>query len=112
VAGSELVAAVGRLLGARRQPGDAAATVRAELVRDLQRRTGVAPDGVADPLVAAVAARTNLEPAWVMEVLVTRPVTSDADLVVLLGDLDRIRALALEPSATEPSASERQGAHP
>jgi hypothetical protein len=112
VAGSELVAAVGRLLGARRQPGDAAATVRAELVRDLQRRTGVAPDGVADPLVAAVSARTGLEPAWVMAVLVTRPVTSDGDLVVLLGDLDHIRALALEPSASEPSAPERQGAHP
>jgi hypothetical protein len=122
VAGSELVAAVGRLLGARRRPGDAAATIRLALVRDLGRRTGVAPGGSAEPLVAAVASRTGLDPAWVMAALVTRPVSSDADLVAVTADLDRIRALALEghePSgggpATEPApepAPEPEGALP
>jgi hypothetical protein len=115
VAGSELTAAVGRLLGARRRPGDAAATIRLALVRDLERRTGVAPGGVADPLVAAVASRTGLDPAWVMGALVTRPVSSDADLVAVAADLDRIRALALEGDvpapATEP-APEPEGALP
>jgi hypothetical protein len=117
VAGSELVAAVGRLLGARRRPGDAAATIRLALVRDLERRTGVAPGGGAEPLVAAVAMRTGLDPAWVMGALVTRPVTSDTDLVAVSADLDRIRALALEaggdaPGAGSEPATEQQGALP
>ena len=119
VAGSELVAAVGRLLGVRRRPGDAAATIRLALVRELEQRTGVAPGGVAEPLVAAVAARTGLDPSWVMGALVTRPVSDDAQLVALTADLDRIRALALTPGGadrgagpgTEPD-TEPQGALP
>lgn len=114
VAGSELTAAVGRLLGARRRPGDAAATIRLALVRDLERRTGVAPGGSAEPLVAAVASRTGLDPAWVMGALVTRPVASDGDLVAVAADLDRIRSLALEgePAPAPEPAPEPEGALP
>lgn len=111
VAGSELVAAVGRLLAARQRPGDAAATIRQDLVRDLERRTGTGA-GAPDAVVAAVATRTGLDPAWVTGVLFTRPVAGDGDLVDLTADLDRIRRLALDAGAPADAATAARPADP
>ena len=106
VAGSELVTAVGRLLGGRRQPVEAAARVRLDVRRALERRLGLPADAPIERVVDAVAARTGLDAAGVVGALATRPVLTDADLVDVVADLDRIRDLALGPpvpAGTHPS---------
>lgn len=91
VAGSELVTAVGRMLGGRKQPAEAAARVRADLRRALERRLGLPADAPATHVADAVAARSGLDPATVVAALGGRTVTTDADLVEVIADLDHIR---------------------
>jgi hypothetical protein len=97
VAGSELVSSVGRMLGSRRRPGEAAATIRADVRRSLERQLGLPAGGPIEPVAAAVATRTGLDPDWVTGVLHTRPVTTDDELSAVVDDLDRIRGLILLP---------------
>jgi hypothetical protein len=80
VAGSELVAAIGRLLARTRAPGAAAETLRGELRRALRTRLGVPPTADAQAIAAIVVARTDLELASVLEAIDERPVTTDAEL--------------------------------
>jgi hypothetical protein len=80
VAGSELVAAVGRLLARTHAPGVAAETLRGELRRALRTRLGVPPSADATVLASVVAARTRLELEQVLEAIDERPVTTDAEL--------------------------------
>jgi hypothetical protein len=98
VAGSELVAAVGRMLGSRRRPGEAAATVRSDVRRSLERQLGLPAGGPIEPVADAVASRTGLDAEWVAAVLHTRPVTTDDELTAVVADLDRIRGLILQPA--------------
>jgi len=103
VAGSELVAAVGRMLGSRKRPGEAAATVRADLRRDLERRLGLSPSTPIEHLAAAVAQRTGLEPGRITLALAVRPVATDDDLRLVLTELDLIRDAALQPTNIRPT---------
>jgi Domain of unknown function (DUF4350) len=97
VAGSELVSSVGRILASRRRPGEAAATIRAEVRRELERQLGLPAGGPIEPVAAALAARTGLDAGWVVAALHTRPVTTDDELTAVVADLDRIRGLVLQP---------------
>ena len=98
VAGSELVAAVGRLLAGRRQPGESAAALRAEARRTLVARLGIPATAPIDHLAPAVAARTGLDPAAVAATLELRPVLTDDDLVALASEIDHILSLVLQPT--------------
>lgn len=91
IAGSELVVAVGRLLDATDRPGEAAATLRAATRRTLEARLGLPAGADTAGLAAAVAARTGLDAAVVAAALDGRAVRTDADLVDVAADLDRIR---------------------
>jgi hypothetical protein len=104
VAGSELVTAVGRMIGARKQPTEAAARVRADVRRALEQRLGLPADAPVERLAEAVAGRTDLDAVAVAGALAHRPITTDADLVVVLADLDRIRDRTLGP-ATPPGGN-------
>jgi hypothetical protein len=95
VAGSELVAAMGRLLDARRRPDEAAAALRADLRRLLELRLGVAPGAPASAVADAVALATGLDATTVAAALETTAVATDADLVAVTAQLDRIRSLVL-----------------
>jgi hypothetical protein len=83
VASSELVAAIGRLLGRTRAPGAAAETLRAELRRSLRTRLGVPPSADARTLAGVVAARTGTDVDRVLEAVDERPVTTDAELAAV-----------------------------
>jgi hypothetical protein len=98
VAGSELTAAVGRMLASRSRPAEAAAAVRAELRSALDRRLGFVPATPVEAVAAAVAERTGLDADAVGSALATRPVTSDDELVQVVAELDRIRDLTFHPT--------------
>jgi hypothetical protein len=83
VAGSELVAAVGRLLERTHAPGAAAETLRAELRRALRARLGVPPSADVHQLAAVVAARSGADVDRVLAAIDDRPVTTDAELVTV-----------------------------
>lgn len=95
IAGSELVAAVGRLQEGRRRPGEVADVVRADLLRELERRLGVPAGGPLEPVAEAVAGRSDLAPDRILGALRDQPVTTDDDLLAVLADLDRIRTAVL-----------------
>lgn len=100
IAGSELVAAVGRLHQGRGRPAEVAEVVRADLLRDLERRLGVPAGGPIEPVAQAVAARAGMHPDQAARALRNRPVHDEADLLPVLDDLDRIRAAVLAPQPT------------
>jgi hypothetical protein len=102
VAGSELTAAVGRMLASRSRPGEAAASVRAELRSALDRRLGFGPSTPVEAVADAVAERTGLDADTVRRALATRPVTTDDDLVQVVAELDRIRDLTFHPTTGAP----------
>lgn len=83
IAGSELVAAIGRLLSRTQSPGAAADTLRGELRRALRSRLGVPPSADPRTLAGVVAARTGIEADRVLEAIDDRPVTTDAELAVI-----------------------------
>lgn len=83
IAGSELVSAVGRLLGRTRSAGPAAEQLRTELRRRLRARFGVDPHADASTLASIVAARTGRDEAEVLAAVDHRPVDSDAELVAV-----------------------------
>lgn len=80
VAGSELVAAVGRLRSHTRSPGAAADTLRTELRRRLRTRLGVPADVDPVAMAALVARRTGVSTERVLAAVDERPVTTDAEL--------------------------------
>ncbi len=83
VAGSELVAAVGRLLSRTRSPGAAADTLRTELRRALRTRLGIPAEADPAALAALVAERTGVPAERVRAAVDDRPVTTDAELEAL-----------------------------
>lgn len=85
IAGSELVAATGRLLSRTRAPSAVADAVREDLRRRLRARFGVGPHADHQALAAVVAARTGLPEDAVRAALDDRPVTTDDELVALVG---------------------------
>jgi hypothetical protein len=101
IAGSELVAAVGRLQEGRRRPDEVADTVRSEVLRAIERRLGIAAGGDVAPIADAVAAQCGMAPEQVLGALERRAVLDDEDLLAVLADLDRIRAGVLAPLASK-----------
>ena len=83
IASSELVAAIGRLLGRTRSPGAAADTLREELRRTLRTRLGVPVDAPARTLAEITAARTGASVDAVLHAVDDRPVATDDELVAL-----------------------------
>ena len=83
IAGSELVAAVGRLLSRTRSPAAAADLVRADLRRELVGRLGLPPDASADAIADAVSERTGADRATVHAAVTDTPVTTDQELLAL-----------------------------
>ena len=83
IAGSELVAATGRLLARTRDPQAAADALREDRRRRLRTRLGVAPTAELDTLVAVTAARTGLPVGDVAAAIDDRPIPTDDALVTL-----------------------------
>lgn len=81
VAGSELVAATGRLLSRTRRPDAAAELLRARLRRRLAARVGLGADADVDRLAAAVAARHGVVPAEMSAAIGRDPVRGEDELV-------------------------------
>jgi hypothetical protein len=99
IAASELVAAVGELLRRRGSASRAAASMRADLRRELSSRLGV-PAGNIPELVERVAARTGRPVAEVAAIILDPPYGGGSaevdDLVRLAGALDSIRQEVLD----------------
>lgn len=83
IAGSELVAATGRLLARTRDPQAAGDALRDDRRRRLRTRFGVAPSAALDTLVAVTAARTGLPADEVAAAIDDRPIPTDDALVTL-----------------------------
>lgn len=83
VAGSELVAAVGRLLSRARAPGAAADALRDGARRSLRARLGLSPELPASELAAIAAARLGLPADDVLLAVDHRPVTTDDELLAV-----------------------------
>jgi hypothetical protein len=83
IAGSELVAASGRLLERGRAPGEAAEVLRAGLRRDLRARLGVAATASPEVLAQVVAERSGLDVDQVRTAIGDHAVTSDDELVTV-----------------------------
>ena len=98
LAGSELVVAVGDLLQQTGARGRAAQLIRADLRQDLSERLGV-PVTVSDEMLAeAVAARVGIPPEEVLAVLADSDPPSDAAVLALAADVERLRERALAPA--------------
>ena len=91
LAGSELVVAVGNLLARTGRRDAAASALRGDLRRWLSSRAGVAPTAPAAVMAAAVASRTGVDAHRLSRLLDDQPLASDADLVAVAAELDRIR---------------------
>lgn len=83
IAGSELVAAIGRLLSRTRSPAAAAETLRAGVRRSLRTRLGLPAAVSSDILAEVAAARTGVDADTVRAAVDEHPVTTDADLVAV-----------------------------
>jgi Domain of unknown function (DUF4350) len=91
IAGSELVAAVGRLQQQARAPEEAAAVLRADLRRTLTRRLGLAPDAPVDVLAEAVTG-LGADPERVRAALSDdRVPADDLALISLAQEIDELR---------------------
>jgi hypothetical protein len=83
IAGSELVAATGRLLERGRSPGEAAEVLRDGLRRDLRVRLGVPVDASTETLARVVAERSGVDLQEARTAVGDHPVTSDGELVAV-----------------------------
>jgi hypothetical protein len=95
VEGSELVAAVGRLLQQNHSPQAAADLLRRDLRRTLEDRLGVPPDLAPEVAVDLVVDRTGLDPRTVAPAVEPTVVADDADLLEVAHAIDVIRAEVL-----------------
>jgi hypothetical protein len=83
IAGSELVAASGRLLERGRAPDAAAEVLRSGLRRDLRARLGVPADVAPDALAQVVAERSGVDPDDARTAIGDHAVTTDDELVAV-----------------------------
>lgn len=90
VAGSELVSAIGRLLGRTRGAGAAAETVRAALRRRLRARLGAPAELPVEALAEMTAARTGVDIDTARTALGEQPVRTEDELVAVAQAAARI----------------------
>jgi hypothetical protein len=83
IAGSELVAATGRLLERGRAPGPTADVLRWRMRRALSVRFGTGPTTPPSTLAALVAERTGADASRVAQAIGEEPVTTDEELVAV-----------------------------
>lgn len=83
IAGSELVAAAGRLLERGRAPAEAAEVLREGLRRDLRARLGVPVDASPEVLAEVVAERSGVDPQAARMAVGDHAVTNDDELVAV-----------------------------
>lgn len=95
IAGSELVAAVGRLLARTGQPAAAAELLRGRLRRTLRARVGMPTSAPDEALAAAVARSTGVDPAHVHDAIDDRPVPDDDALVAAARSVSSISSEVL-----------------
>jgi hypothetical protein len=93
--GSELVAAVGRLLQQNRSPQAAADRLRHDLRRTLEDRLGVPVDVPPEVAVDLLVDRTGLDPRAVAAAIEPTQISDDADLVEVVRAIDHVRAEVL-----------------
>jgi hypothetical protein len=91
IAGSELVAAVGRLLARTRSPGPVAEAMRTDLRRVVRDRLGIGSDVSDAALAELVAARTGLSATLVLDAIEERPITNGGELVAVARAVARIQ---------------------
>jgi hypothetical protein len=96
IAGSQLVRAVGELRQRAHAHDKAAATVRADLRRQLSQRYGLPSSAPAPVLAQVVADRTGLARDRVLAALDDRAVAGEPGLVALTRELDAIRQEVLD----------------
>lgn len=99
IEGSELVAAVGRLLERSRDPERAAAVLRADLRRTLSDRLGLTPDVPTEVLVRVAAERTGDSEARIGAAIAGPPVGDDTALIELARLVETISQEVLHGSA-------------
>lgn len=99
IEGSELVAAVGRLLERSRDPERAAAVLRADLRRTLSDRLGLPRDVSTEVLVRVAAERTGESEARIHAALAGPPLDDHAALIDLARLVETIRQEVLHGSA-------------
>jgi hypothetical protein len=83
IAGSELVAATGRLLERGRAPGASAEVLREGLRRDVRARLGVAGDIPPAALAEVIAERSGVDPAEALAAVGDHVVSTDDELVAV-----------------------------
>ncbi len=107
IAGSELVRAVGGLLGHARAHDRAAASLRSSARRRLADRFGLPPQAGAELVVATLDARTAIPRTRLEAALLDAPVADDAALAALGRELDAVVVAALGggPSTDLPTAA-------
>ncbi|MDP9801355.1 hypothetical protein J2S49_001431 [Arcanobacterium wilhelmae] len=71
-------------------PARAAAVLRADAIARLAPSAGIARNASPDVVVATLSAHTGVEPAQLMNLLYTRPITTDAQLVEIQRELEGI----------------------
>jgi len=98
IAGSQLVRAVGALEQRTRAAQRAATVVRADALRSIRHRYGLAPDAPAEVVADVVAAGTGLDHDRVAAALRPPAVYDEASLVELTHELDVIRKEVLDDS--------------
>lgn len=96
--GSELVVAVGNLLHQADSRAEAARLLRSDLRRWATERFGYAIGAPVEVLAPALAARTGRRAEEVARLLAGPAPASDADLVTLSAELERLRADVLRPA--------------
>ena len=99
IEGSDLVAAVGRLLERSRDPERAAAVLRADLRRTLSDRLGLPRDVSTEVLVRVAAERTGESEARIHAALAGPPLDDHAALIDLARLVETIRQEVLHGSA-------------
>ena len=99
--GSELVIAVGHLMQRAGSSSRAVDAIRGDLRRDLGERLGLPPGLDAEQLAVVAAQRTGADADALLSAL-TRPVHSDADLLVVARLIESVRTEVTRAQSLEP----------
>lgn len=113
IEGSELAVARGRLLESLRQPGSAAADIRANTVVQLSRRLGLPPGAPAELIAERAAAAGAGDATEALALLATREVTTESELLAVSQGLAAMRGAVFDPVGShQPTTTQISGESP
>jgi hypothetical protein len=113
IEGSELAVARGRLLEGLRQPGSAAADIRADTVVQLSRRLGLPPGAAAELVAERAAAAGAGDATEVLALLATRAVKTDSELLAVSQGLAAVRRAVFDRAGShQPTTTQTSGKSP